>query len=76
MACYLKWKQIGTQVHRAENNSVKIELNYPIYPVIAGNGFGLRGALFGYFLRFDYAWQVDDRGWHSPTSHLSLGLDF
>jgi hypothetical protein len=71
-----KWKQIGTQVHRAENNSVKIELNYPIYPVIAGNGFGIRGALFGYFLRFDYAWQVDDRGWHSPTSHLSLGLDF
>ncbi len=71
-----KWNEVSTQVFQSENPSVKIKLNYPIDPFIAGNGFGLRSALFGYFLRLDYAWKLDRTGWKDPVFHLSLGLDF
>lgn len=37
-----------------------------------GYGMGLRTSLFGYFIRFDYAWSIE--GYR--MGHLSLGLDF
>ncbi len=45
-------------------------------PLIAGYGFGLRSTLFGYFLRADWAWGVEDQVVQPRIFYLSLSLDF
>lgn len=46
-------------------------------PIIAGFGGGLRSKLFGYFVRFDTAWGIQDSEVASkPIYYLSLSLDF
>ena len=45
-------------------------------PLIAGYGFGLRSTLFGYFLRADWAWGVEDQVVMPRIFYISLSLDF
>jgi hypothetical protein len=45
-------------------------------PLIAGYGFGLRSTLFGYFLRADWAWGIEDQTIQPRIFYLSLSLDF
>ncbi len=45
-------------------------------PLIAGYGFGLRSTLFGYFLRVDWAWGIEDQVVQPRIFYLSLSLDF
>ena len=44
--------------------------------IVAGYGFGLRTSLFGYFLRFDWAWGLEGHVVLPRTFYFSLGLDF
>lgn len=46
-------------------------------PIVAGYGGGLRTKLFGYFIRFDTAWGIQDREVNKkPVYYISLSLDF
>jgi hypothetical protein len=45
-------------------------------PVIYSYGGGLRSRIFGYYLKFDIAWGVDDGTILRPIKHFSLALDF
>ncbi len=45
-------------------------------PIIYGYGFGLRSRLFGYYIRFDWAWGVDDGVVLPSIKYLSLSMDF
>lgn len=45
-------------------------------PIIYGYGFGLRSRLFGYYIRFDWAWGVDDGQVLESLKYLSLSMDF
>jgi hypothetical protein len=45
-------------------------------PLIAGYGFGLRSTLFGYFLRADWAWGIEDQTVQPRIFYVSLSLDF
>lgn len=47
-------------------------------PIVAGFGSGLRSKLFGYFLRFDAAWGIQDRELMSkrPMYYFSMSMDF
>lgn len=47
-------------------------------PFVCGFGLGLRAKLFGYFLRLDYAWGVEDYTIKEKKGrlHFSIGLDF
>jgi outer membrane protein assembly factor BamA len=45
-------------------------------PLIAGYGVGLRSTLFGYFLRADWAWGIEDQVIQPYVFYLSLSLDF
>jgi hypothetical protein len=60
----------------AENPVVKIDLQYSRTPLIMGTGIGMRTSLFGYFVRFDYAWRLEDFTLKDPGYSFSLGLDF
>jgi hypothetical protein len=45
-------------------------------PLIAGVGFGIRTTVFGYFLKLDYGWGIENRQWLSPRVYFSMGYDF
>jgi len=45
-------------------------------PLVGGFGFGARTRLFGYFLRADLAWGVEDGRVRAPIFYFSLSLDF
>lgn len=66
----------GTTDFFAQNPVVEVSLSYRRDPWIAGTGFGFRTSLFGYFLRVDHAWKIEDAGLRQPRWLFSLGLDF
>ena len=55
---------------------VSIKANYFRDPLIMGYGVGLRTSIFGYFLRFDYAWGIESRKVQDPKFYFSIGTDF
>jgi hypothetical protein len=75
----------GKNPYTSDNafNTILVEgFNYEIFlqnqkePIVYGYGFGLRSKLFGYYVRFDFAWGVDDGVVLDPVKYLSLSLDF
>lgn len=60
-----------------EQGPVKAKVINVRDPIVAGTGAGLRSKLFGYFVRFDAAWGIQDSEIaDKPIYYLSLGLDF
>jgi hypothetical protein len=56
-------------------NNVFLNLTVPNSSGIGvGYGAGLRTTLFGYFTRFDVAWNID--GGKKPMYYLAIGTDF
>jgi hypothetical protein len=55
-----------------------IKINRQVDPWVQGFGMGLRASLFGYFLRLDYAWGLENMKIYKKNGMLmfSLGLDF
>jgi hypothetical protein len=53
---------------------IKVELMKD--PIVEGFGGGLRSRIFGYFLRGDLAWGVEDGRIQPVVFYLSLSLDF
>ena len=45
-------------------------------PIIFGYGFGLRAEVFGYFVRYDWSWGIEDGVNQGRISYFSLSLDF
>ncbi len=45
-------------------------------PIVAGYGAGIRAQLFGYFIRADYAWGIENRYLMPGIFYLSFSLDF
>ena len=45
-------------------------------PFVFGYGFGFRTTLLGYFIRWDYAWGVEENEIKAPINYFSLGMDF
>ncbi len=58
------------------NPAVNLDVLYFRDPLVYGYGFGARTTLFGYFLRFDWAWGVETRLTQPSKFYLSMGLDF
>lgn len=70
----------------SQDNAFNIQSvnQHPVYvtlysqrePVIGGFGWGLRSRLFGYFIRFDWAFGIDDGQIANDIKYVSLSLDF
>lgn len=45
-------------------------------PFLIGYGAGVRTMLFGYFVKFDYGWGLEDKTISKPIAYLTLGYDF
>ena len=59
-----------------ENGPVKVHLDTNREPIVGGFGFGLRANLFGYFVRADWAWGVENSIILPGIFYLSFSLDF
>ena len=55
---------------------IKVFLKSQREPIVGGYGFGLRSRLFGYFIRTDWAWGVEDGEIKPYIFYLSFSLDF
>lgn len=45
-------------------------------PLVAGLGFGVRSRLFGYFMRFDMSWGIENLQTQKRVNYFSLTTDF
>jgi hypothetical protein len=45
-------------------------------PIVAGYGFGFHTQLLGYFMRFDWAWGIENRQMLPHVFYFSMSLDF
>ena len=55
---------------------VTVNVNYYREPVIVGYGGGVRTSLFGYFVRFDVGWGIENGAVQTPVKYLSFTTDF
>ncbi|MBA7530937.1 hypothetical protein ES705_23148 [subsurface metagenome] len=58
------------------NPPITVTIDANREPVVAGFGFGLRSQLFGYFIRTDWAWGIENHVLLPRIFYLSLNLDF
>ena len=63
----------NTQV--IEDKPVTINVENLREPIIGGFGFGARTKVWGYFIRFDVAWGVEDFELNKAVPYLSLSKD-
>lgn len=59
-----------------DQNSISVIIYNNNYPIVSGYGFGVRSKLFGYFIRVDWAWGLENNTILPAMFYLSLGLDF
>jgi hypothetical protein len=71
---YSDKNSLNTQIIYAD--PLEITLKTQHNPFVGGYGWGIRSRLFGYFIRLDRAWGVQDGIVLKPIWHLSLSLDF
>ncbi len=55
---------------------ILVVVKTPRNPLVGGMGLGLRTSVFGYFLRFDVAWGIEEMRIYKPRYVLSFSLDF
>jgi len=58
------------------NGPVKVTLDSNREPIVAGFGAGARAQLFGYFVRADWAWGIENNYILPRIFYLSFSLDF
>lgn len=73
---YSSDNSFNTIQYYSPGNPILVTIINQREPVIYGYGWGLRSRIFGYFLRFDWAWGVDDGVRYAPIKYFSLSLDF
>jgi Tol biopolymer transport system component len=62
--------------HVIQTNSLTIIVRRQKNPLVGGFGTGLRTKLFGYFVKSDLAWGVEDGKVKKPLLYVSFSLDF
>lgn len=67
---------LNTRVIGSSITPLVITLKSQHNPLIGGYGWGVRSRVFGYFIRIDKAWGVQDGIILKPVWYLSLSLDF
>ncbi|MCE9540647.1 MAG: hypothetical protein K8R85_15720, partial [Bacteroidetes bacterium] len=73
---YSDKNSLNTSVIGSAQTPLIITLNTQHNPIVGGYGWGVRSRIFGYFIRVDRAWGVQDGIVLRPITYLSLSLDF
>ncbi len=67
---------LNTQVIGAPGNPITVILNSHKEPIVGGYGIGLRTRLWGYFIRLDWGWGVENGIVQPRVTYLSFSYDF
>ncbi len=59
-----------------EQGPITITVDTDRDPIVAGYGFGIHTQLLGYFMRFDWAWGIENRQVLPRVFYFSVSLDF
>ncbi len=65
-----------TNKYSFTRNPITVIIYEKKQPIIAGYGFGVRSRLFGYFVRLDFAWGLDNYTQQKRMTTFSLTTDF
>jgi hypothetical protein len=57
-------------------NPFQVEIREYLNPWLYSYGFGFRSVVFGYYLKFDLAWPVENFVVKSPRAFVAIGFDF
>ncbi|MFQ3580093.1 MAG: hypothetical protein SNJ71_08145, partial [Bacteroidales bacterium] len=57
-------------------NPITVIIDHERKALVGGYGFGLRTRIFGYFVRADWAWGIENNIRLPRIFYLSLSLDF
>ncbi len=71
---YAKENAYDTEILESGPITVTIDTNRD--PIVAGYGAGIRAMLLGYFVRFDWAWGIENNVILPRIFYFSLSLDF
>ena len=71
------WSSINAyNKYTIENGPITVIIDIDRPSFVAGYGYGLRTRLFGYFMRFDWAWGIEGNVILPRIFYFSLNLDF
>jgi hypothetical protein len=73
---YSEDNSLNTQYIGAPGNPITVILKNHAEPIVGGYGFGVRSRIWGYFVRLDWAWGVEDRVVQPRITYLSFTTDF
>jgi hypothetical protein len=66
----------GYDTQKLTNGPVSVTLDSNLNPIVEGIGAGARAQIFGYFIRADWAWGIEDHYILPRIFYLSFSLDF
>ena len=73
---FAKTNGFNTNVYGGKTNPFQATVTDFRNPFLMGYGFGARATVFGYFVKFDYAFGLENKEVKSPVTYLTLGYDF
>jgi len=68
--------QNGYDTQNISNGPVSVTIDSNREPIVAGIGAGARAQIFGYFVRADWAWGIENHYFLPRIFYLSFSLDF
>ena len=74
---FLTWSKensFNSSIINGHNYTINIKSQKE--PIIYSYGFGLRSRIFGYYVRLDWGYGIDDKILMPSIKQLSLSLDF
>ncbi|MFN3850491.1 MAG: hypothetical protein ACK4NY_13730 [Spirosomataceae bacterium] len=73
---FSRQNSLNTEVIGGGDNPFRATVTNFKNPFLMGYGVGARTTILGYFVKFDYAWGIEDKEIGKPRMYLSLGQDF
>jgi hypothetical protein len=61
---------------RPDGNPFQVEIREYLNPWLYSYGAGFRSMIFGYYIKFDLAWPVENYTIKNPRAFVTLGFDF
>lgn len=61
---------------KGENSPFKVEIKEYLNPWLYSYGAGFRSMIFGYYLKLDVAWPVENYAVKNPRFYVTFGFDF
>lgn len=66
----------SVRIDRIKNGAFEVDIKNFLNPWLYSYGLGMRSVIFGYYMKFDLAWPVENFEAGKPQLMLTLGFDF